>query len=386
MRGSLRLGTIAGIGIEIHFSWFIIFGLVAMSLALDWFPGTVPGLAVSSYWIAGATASLLLFGSVLVHELAHSLVAKARGMPVKSITLFVFGGVSSIEREPNRPGIEFQMAFVGPLSSAILGAIAWVIALAIGSSSRLLAAVFNYLAIVNILLAVFNLLPGLPLDGGRVLRAIVWKVSGSLHTATAWASRTGQFLAYLFIAFGLLQFFSANPVNGLWLAFIGWFLLQAAEAERLQSERSVLFAGVSVAQVMNPPAAAPANISLQALVDEYILGAGLRLIFVTQQDQLAGIITLGDVRQVPREYWGNTPVGQVMTPLERLTVASPALPLNDALALMATSGFAQLPVVDDGRLVGVLSQDAIARFAQIRRSLGVATPERDVEPPLPKAS
>lgn len=387
MRGSLRLGAIAGISIEIHYSWFIIFGLVAMSLALDWFPSAVPGLTAPVYWLAGATASLLLFGSVLVHELAHSLVARARGLPVKSITLFVFGGVSSIEREPNSPGIEFQMAFVGPLASAIIGAVSWAVALVVGASSPLLSSVLEYLGVINLLLAAFNLLPGLPLDGGRVLRSIVWKLSGSLRTATRWAARAGQLFGYLFIFFGLLEFFAANPVGGLWFAFIGWFLLQAAEAERMQVERSVLFAGVTVSQVMSqPPVTAPANISLQALVDEYILGAGLRTVCVVRQEQLAGVITLGDVRHVPRAHWGEIPVGQVMTPIERLTVVSPALPLTDALTVMARSGFRQIPVVDDGRLVGILSQEAVARFAQIRQSLGVQAPGRETQPPLPKAS
>lgn len=231
MKGSWRVGRIAGIDIDVHPSWLLIYVLLTFSLATTWFPELARGVASWVYWVAGAVAGLLLFVAVLAHELAHALVARARGLPVSSITLFIFGGVSNIEREPGSAGAEFQMAFVGPLTSLLLGALALLLTAAVGRSAPLLSAILYYLGVANLLLGVFNLIPAFPLDGGRVLRAIVWRLSGSLETATRLAVRAGQVFSALFVLLGLWVMFRGDPVDGIWSIFVGVFLLQAGYGE-----------------------------------------------------------------------------------------------------------------------------------------------------------
>ena len=372
MPGTLRLGKIAGIDIYINFSWLIILVFLTVSLATGWFAQLYPHWSPPTYWIVSFIAALLLFVSVLLHELAHSLVARARGLSVKSIVLFIFGGVSNIEQEPGSPGIEFQMAFVGPLVSLLIGGLCFLLVIPLRRSQSPLEAILGYLAVTNILLGIFNLIPGFPLDGGRVLRSIVWKISGSLRTATRVAAVVGQIIAYLFILWGIFLFFGGDLLNGIWIGFVGWFLLSAAQSANSQAMLNSMFQGVTVGQVMSPtPVTVPANISLQRLVDEYFLPQGLRTALVVQGDYLAGLITLSDIRHVPREQWSQVPVGQVMILLERLHVVSPQQNLNDVLPLMAGRDVNQLPVVQDGRPVGILSRDAIVRFMEVRRSLGL---------------
>jgi Zn-dependent protease len=372
MPGSLRIGKIFGIDIYIHISWLIIIVLLTWSLAVGLFPVLYHGWSASTYWILGFIAAVLLFVSVLLHELAHSVVARARGLPVKNITLFIFGGVSNIEKEPGSPGVEFQVAVVGPLTSLLIGALAFLLLFLLGQNSSALAAILWYLGYANILLGIFNLIPGFPLDGGRVLRSIVWKINGNLRRATRIVTVVGEIIAYLFILAGIWLFFTGYVINGLWIGFIGWFLLSSAQSANSEVMLQSVFRGVTVGEVMNTaPTTVPANISLQKLVDEYFLPLGLRSALVTQVDQLAGLITLSDIRHVPREEWGQVPVGHAMIPRERLHVVSPQQSLNDVLPLMAGRDINQLPVVQNERLIGVLSRDAIMRYLEIRRSLGL---------------
>ncbi len=387
MPGSLRISRIAGIDIYIHVSWLIILVLLTWSLAVGWFPVLYPGWSTATYWVISLISALFLFVSVLLHELAHSLVARSRGLPVKNITLFIFGGVSNIEQEPKSPGVEFQVAVVGPVVSLLIGLIAFLLDLPLRGSKSPLDAILAYLALTNVLLGIFNLIPGFPLDGGRVLRSIIWKITGSLRTATQAASIVGQVIAYLFIFWGIWQLFGSNFLNGIWIAFIGWFLLSAAQSANSQVMLQSMFRGVTVGDVMSTnPLTVPANISLQRLVDEYFLPHGLRSALVMQAEQLAGLITLSDIRHVPREQWGQVPVGHAMISLERLHVVSPQQSLNDVLPLMAGRDVNQLPVVQDGRLVGILSRDAIVRFLEVRRGLGLDTAEGYVRQRLPDAA
>jgi Zn-dependent protease/CBS domain-containing protein len=370
MPGSLRIGRIAGINIFIHVSWLIILVLLTWSLAIGWFAALYPGWPRFTYWIVSLLAALLLFVSVLLHELAHSLVARRRGLPVKNITLFIFGGVSNIEQEPASAGIEFQMSLVGPLTSLLIGGISFVLLLLIGRGNSPLAAILGYLAAANVLLGLFNLLPGFPLDGGRVLRSIIWKITGSLSTATRVAILVGQVVAYLIVLGGIWLFIVGSLFSGIWIGFLGWFLLSGAQSAHTQLMLDTMFKGVSVGQTMNSnPVTVPANISLQKLVDEFLLPHGWRGAFVMQTDQLVGLITLCDVRHTPREQWGQTPVGHVMTPVERLHVVSPQQKIREVVPLMVAQDINQLAVVQDGRLVGVLSRDDIMRSLEIRQSL-----------------
>src|SRR6266487_2279820 len=387
MPGSLRIGKIAGIDVYIHVSWIIILVLLTVSLAIGWFPQLYPGQSTATYWIVSLIAALLLFVSVLLHELAHSLVARRRGLPVKNITLFIFGGVSNIEQEPKDPGIEFQVAVVGPLTSLLIGAVCFLLQLPLRGSNSPLEGILFYLAVTNVLLGIFNLIPGFPLDGGRVLHSIIWKITGNMRQATRTATLVGQIIAYLFILGGIWLFFTGYILDGIWIGFIGWFLLSAAQSANSQVNLQSALRGVTVGEVMNPtPPTVPANISLQQLIDEYFLLHGLRFALVMQADRLAGLITLSDIRHVPREQWGYIPVGQVMIPVERLHVVSPQQSLNDVLPLMAGRDVNQLPVVQNGIPVGILSRDAIVQYLEVRRGLGVNTPKSDAQNQFRKAA
>jgi Zn-dependent protease len=387
MPGTFRIGKIAGIDIDIHVSWIIILVLLTVSLATGWFPQLYPGWSTTTYWLIAFLSSLLLFVSVLVHELAHSLVARRRGLPVKNITLFIFGGVSNIEREPPSPGIEFQMAFVGPLSSIVIGVVCFLLQLPLRASNSPLAGILFYLAVTNVLLGVFNLVPGFPLDGGRVLHSIVWRLSGNMRQATRVASLTGQVIAYLFILIGIWLFFGGDILDGIWLGFIGWFLLSAAQSANAQGMLTSVLRDVTVGEIMHPkPATVPADISLQQLVDAYFLPGGLRYALVMQADHLVGLMTLSDIRHIPRDRWGQVPVSTAMIPLARLHVVTPQQSLSDVLPLMAGRDVNQLPVLENGALVGVVSRDAIVQYLEVQRSLGAEDAQSDAHNQLRRAA
>ncbi|GCE50892.1 Zn-dependent protease [Thermosporothrix hazakensis] len=377
MPGSFRIGTIAGLTLYIHFSWFIILFLLTFSLAFGWFPALYPGQSIISYLFLGLIASLLLFVSVVLHEMAHSLVARSRGLPVRNIVLFIFGGVSNIQEEPHSPGTEFLMAVVGPLVSLIIGAICYGLFYLFRGAHSPFVPMLAYLGLANILLGVFNLLPGFPLDGGRVLRSIVWKATGSAYRATQIATRVGAFIAYLFILVGIwIFFFSRDPFNGIWLGFIGWFLLTAAHASRSQATLDTLVQGATVGEFMKKdPITVPANISLRRLIDEYILPQGLRSAPVMQADRFVGLITLKDIQRVPRDDWERIPVGLVMKPVEQLHTVTPQHGIKDALPLMSRQDVNQLPVLENGQLVGMLTRDAVIRSLEIRQQLGLERSE-----------
>lgn len=385
MSGSIHVGTIAGISIDINWSWLIILVLLTVSLATGWFPQIYHGWSAGAYWAAGLIAAILLFVSVLVHELAHSLVANARGVPVKSITLFIFGGVSNIEREPASAGTEFFIAIVGPLTSLVIGVIAFFLGAALLPVSAFLAAILSYLGVANLLLGVFNLIPGFPLDGGRVLRSIIWGITGSLKTATRWASGVGEAVAVLFILFGLFElFFLGDLLGGIWIAFIGWFLWQAARTANTQVMLQSMLKGVTVADVMNrSPATVPGDVTLRQLVDDYVLAHGIRSAMVVENGQLRGLITLADLRRVPQDRWGQELVAQAMVPVQRLHSVTPGQSLNDVLPLMAQNDVNQLPVVANGQIVGVVSRDRVMRYIELRRELGSRGPSGPAQTPTP---
>ena len=369
---SLTLGRIAGIELNIHVSWLLIVVLLTTSLATSYFPAVAPGRAPGVYWLVGLGATLLLFLSVLLHELGHALVARARGLPVSSITLFIFGGVSNLEEEPRSPGEEFVVAVIGPVISLALGGLVLAALALLGrGSDALVRTLLLYLGATNVVLGVFNLLPGFPLDGGRVLRSLLWKVTGSLRTATHWAARVGQGLAFLLIALGVWQFLVGSVLGGLWTGFIGWFLLSASRSTDAQVMVDALLRGVTVAQVMVPaPPAVDATQSLQSLVDTYMWGRGAQTALVEQAGQVVGVITLDNVRGVPREQWPAVSVGQVAVPLDQIPSVSPHDPLSTVLPLLAGHQANQPVVISHGRIVGVLMRDAVMRLVEVRQGLG----------------
>lgn len=370
MDNSIILGSIRGIQIGINYTWLIVFVLVAASLALVFFPQVVPGLGVLAYWALGGAASLLLFGSVLVHELAHSFVAQRFGIQVKSITLFIFGGVSNIQGEPKTPRDEAIMAGAGPLTSIGIGIVLLGLWFATLGLNPALSATLGYLYLINFLLAGFNLIPGFPLDGGRVFRALVWSMTGSLERATRIAAWVGRAIGYLFIFGGLFIIFAGDIISGLWLAFIGWFLSSAAEQSYAQVATQARLQGVKVSQMMNPhPTVVGPDVSLQELVDDYILKRNVRAFPVVQEGNVIGLVTLTDVRRVPRDQWVSTRVRQVMTTEEQLRTAQPRDSLDKVLRELSEQDVNQLPVVEGHHLVGLLSRSQVIRFIQLRDEL-----------------
>jgi Zn-dependent protease/CBS domain-containing protein len=366
MPGSIRLGKLAGIDIYVHTSWFIILVLLTWSLASGWFPQFFSGWSPSTYWLMAFISALLLFFCVLVHELAHSLVARAYRQAVKGITLFVFGGIAQIDQEASRPGEDFLVAVAGPLASFLLAGLAFLLLLLLGPSSTPTVAILDYLTTSNILLGIFNLIPGFPLDGGRIFRSIIWKATGNFQKATRIAAFVGQGCGFLFILLGIVAFFTGGSFNGLWIAFIGWFLLSAAQSANTQVRTQSALRGVTVGQVMNrQPVTVPANISLQKLVDDYMLPAGIRAAPVIQGDSLSGLITLSDIGRVERERWASTPVGHAMRSAEDVAVASPGQALYEALQEMVSRDINQLPVMQNSHLVGLLNRESIVRYLQL---------------------
>jgi Zn-dependent protease/CBS domain-containing protein len=373
VESSFTVARIRGIPIGVHYTWAIAVVMITWSLAAGYFPSSYPGWSRQTYWIVGAAAALLLFLSVLFHELCHSFVAQARGLAVKSITLFIFGGVSNIAQESEDPQDEFLIAVVGPLSSLALAGVIWLALQTVPNDTSPLSALLFYLAMVNLMLAVFNILPGFPLDGGRVLRAILWGATGNMVRGTTIATGVGQVMAYLFIAYGIWQIFIENDfLGGVWIGFIGWFLNSAAEATRRQVQVQEGFRGVKVASVMtpDPPVVSPA-LPVRELVDEYILRRGSRAIPVAQDGRIVGLVTLSDVKHLSESEWSRNSVGAIMTRPPLRTI-SPDAPVTRALERLVEDDVNQLLVVDkDGTLLGILTRGDVMRFLQMRGELGM---------------
>lgn len=365
LRG-IRIANLFGIEIAIDPSWLIIIVLVVLSIETQFrqlFQGTV---SPSVLWIAAIVEGLLFFGSVVVHELCHSLLARSRGVGVRSITLFLFGGVSELRSEPTRAADEFAIAAVGPLSSFVLAAIFWAISTALPAGS-FAGYFFHWLSFVNLLLACFNLLPGFPLDGGRVLRALVWKATGSLRRATRVATMTGSMIAYGLIVLGIYFFlFRGALFNGIWFAFIGWFLLNAAQASMADLRTKEVLSRHRVAQVIQTDCPqVPSSESVATFVDKYLLRTGERCFFVSDDGSLAGLITLRDVGSIPRTHWHETLIRDVMIPFSRIRHISAEDSLLTAMDVMSRNGINQVPVMEAGRFLGIVTRDGVLRAIAI---------------------
>jgi Zn-dependent protease/predicted transcriptional regulator len=382
--GALRLGKIFGIEIGIHFTWLIAFALISWSLAQGFFPAISPGNTVGVYWALGILAAMSLFASVLLHELAHSLVARAHKLNVSSITLFIFGGVSNLQEEPQSARTEFLMAVAGPLTSLIIGGILWAVSLSLGVGGNPFSLFFGsvsrygpgtafvyYLGSINILLGIFNLIPGFPLDGGRVLRAGIWRKTGNVVRATNIAATTGQVFGWLFIAYGVYQLLAGAFLGGLWIAFIGWFLNSAAESSRREATLSYQLRGIKVKDVMNPtPECVAPSASVESVVNENFIQHGRRAVPVCRDGALAGIVTLPDVKKLPSEKWRQTEVEVIMTSTPLHTVGKDD-DLSVAMKLLAQYGLNQVPVVEGERLIGLLNRADIIGYLQLTQELGM---------------
>jgi Zn-dependent protease len=374
MHAQIRLGRIAGISIGLHYSWFIIAFLITLSL-IGRFSAVMPKWSSATVWSAAIVTGLLFFVALLLHELAHSLLAKSRGLRVRAITLFALGGVSQIESEAPDAKSEFWIAIVGPLASLVIGIVCLLLARSTGwilnSEPRTpISAVLVWLGYINLMLAAFNLVPGYPLDGGRVLRALIWWNTHSIDRSTRIAARVGQVVAFLFIFLGLYQFFLGKNFGGLWLAFIGWFLLDASRSSYAQVEIIEGIRDRRVSDIMDHDfSAVEAHLSLQDFVHRYLLASGRRCFVVVQDNNLTGLITTKEVSGVERDRWPQTSVQSVMRPLSQLRTVMPDTPAIRALEIMSREDINQLPVVSDGQLVGLFSRSSVMGFLRNRAEL-----------------
>jgi len=373
MHGSIHLGKIAGISIDLHFTWFIIFAIVVFWIGAGVMSG-VPGIQPGVRWAWGVAVALVFFLSLLLHELAHSLVARRLGIGISGITLLIFGGVSRMTSEPQSAKDELKMAIAGPATSMILGAIFLSLSLAVSHSAKPMVHLgLFWLGLINLVLAGFNLLPGFPLDGGRVLRAIVWSTTGDLRHATYVGSMAGQGVAYLLMAFGVFALFTPKGfVNGLWFILIGWFLLDAARSGYQQQLLQSALSGVRIKDIMTTDVVTIApEATVQQAVDDYFLRLNYAAFPVADGHYLRGILTLAHVRQVPREQWADTRVGDVVEPLDQTRMMRPTDDAWDALAAMAGADQGRVLVVDGGELVGIISRTNIMRFLRTKMGLGM---------------
>jgi len=364
----IRLFSIWGIPIYLHVSWFIIFALITLSLAKQ-FTSLHPGWSQTQHYALGVITSVLFFASVVFHELSHSFVALRYKIPVKSITLFVFGGLAGIGREPDNARQEFNIAIAGPLSSLFLAGCFWLVAHFFHGDDMVVAAA-GWLAWINTLLAVFNLVPGFPLDGGRVLRGIAWGITGNFERATKIAANAGKAFAYVMILVGVWQMLNGNWVGGLWTAFIGWFLLSAAQESYAQVAIRSTLNGVRAADVMSQDVpTVTRDMSLEEYVHE-VLRTGVMTHIVIGAGKPVGLVSLQAARTVPRNEWATNSVQAVMLPIERIQWANPDEPALAVLERMQKEDIAQMPVAADGNIVGMISRDGILRVLQTRLQIG----------------
>ncbi len=367
MRGSINLGKIFGIPLRLHYTWFIIFTLVTISLVL-YFPGDYPIVERIAF---GILASILFFACIIIHELAHSVLAIRNNIPVKEITLFVFGGVSHITKEATRPNTELLIAVVGPLVSLAMGGIFYGLSILLAQAQQtLIASLMQWLAIINVVLALFNLIPGFPLDGGRVFRAIVWRKTGNYFRATYIATNVGQGIAYAFMVGGLAIILVTHLwFNGLWLIFIGWFLHNAARASYQQVLLRDSLSGLTVRHVTDYGCPlAPPELSLRELAQSYILPTGRTSFPVAREATLEGMVTLRDIKKIPQNRWDTTTVRDIMTPANKLKIAYPN---QDILSLLQQmEGTDHIPVVEEGKFIGIVDREDLNRFLRIRIALG----------------
>jgi Zn-dependent protease/CBS domain-containing protein len=373
----LRIGKIGGVTISVDYSWFVIFflfvlllgGLMLPQMLGVYFPKIAPHIVPFWYWVFSVITTLLFFASVLTHEMSHAMVARRRGIPINNITLFIFGGVAQMEDEPGTPRDEFQMAIAGPLASLGIAAIFFALAvIAARLSSPLFVVSFVYLSFINAALAVFNLVPAFPLDGGRVFRAALWGWTGSLRRSTQIAAVGGQIFGWLLIAFGVLSLFNiihGGAFNGIWFAFIGWFLVSAARSSYQQVLLRETLSHVPISDVMNNQVeAVPADISVDHLVTEYFLRESASALPVERNGQLLGMVSVEDVRALPRERWSSTLVAEITPAMADEQVVHPGDDAWDAANRMSRTNRDRVLVTSDGHVDGVVTRATIARWLQ----------------------
>jgi Zn-dependent protease len=362
-RSDINVGSLLGISIRVDYSWFFIFLLYTWSLAWSYFPAVFPEWSLAQSIVAGLITSLLFFASVLAHELGHSVIAQKHGIPVNSVTLFIFGGLARITREPDSPGVEFKIAIAGPLTSIALGIFFWLLCLLPSPQFDGVIEIASWLGWTNLVLAAFNLLPGYPLDGGRVLKAIIWKISGDSARSTVWVASIGKAVAFLMILCGIILMFTGFWINGMWLAFIGWFLSSAASGSTRQLSLQKELQQHHVIELMKTDyVKIPAYISIEDMYNEYIKPNRKSYMVVTSGNDTLGLVNMHLLRNIDRPYWSIKTVSEVTTPLNKLRFLSPEDDLITALKIFQEEESDQLPVVKDNEIIGIISYHDLANF------------------------
>jgi Zn-dependent protease len=368
MNGSIRVGSLFGIPFYVHPSWFLVLGLVTFTYGGE-LAALFPGLGVGLPWLLGLVAALLLFSSVLAHELGHSFVAKSQGIQVRSITLFLFGGLASLEKESETPAQAFWVAIAGPAVSLLIFGLFTAIGIGTGISGPL-AAMVSLIAYINLILALFNLIPGLPLDGGNILKSLVWKITGNPYKGVVFASRVGQVLGWIGIGVGLLSILGISPIGSVWTLLIGWFLLQnagrSAQSASIQDMLTTLKAEDAVTP--NSPIVS-ADLSLREFVNNYIIGkeTSSKFLVTNEEGRLLGALIIDDLKNVPTSEWPAIKVSELMQSVDLSTIVQSDQSLLDVVVLLEKEQLTQLPVVrENGVLVGLLEKTAIIRLLEQR--------------------
>ncbi len=390
MSETFSLGRIAGIRVGVNWSLLVVFWLIAWGLATGVYPGEHPGRTEGVYWLAAVVTAFLFYGALLAHELAHAVMAHRQGIPVEGITLWLFGGVTRMKGDAASPGGALRVAAVGPVVSLAAAVMFGLLAVALDGlgAPELVGTMAGWLARINLILAVFNLMPAAPLDGGRILQAVLWRRSGDRLGASTTAARAGRGFGYLLIGLGLLEFSAGIGVGGLWFVFLGWFLLMAARAEQLGAEARVQLEGVRVADVMTrDPVVAPGWITVAAFLDEYVLRHRFSAFPIQTFDgKLGGLVTLNRVKGVPPDRRAAVRVSDVACGFDDVAVARSDEMLLDLVGRMSGCGDGRALVIDDGRLVGIVSPTDVARALGIG-ALGGGRPAAALRPrPTSRAS
>lgn len=373
MARGIKLFKVLGIQISIDWTWFIVFVLFSWSLSAGYFPFKHPGFASGVYLTMGVVSAFLLFACVLIHELFHSLTSNRLGLEVREITLFIFGGVAELTKEPEDPATEFKIAVAGPLASGVLALVFSVLSVIFTAGAfPVINAIISYLALINIVLLVFNMIPGFPLDGGRVLRAAWWARTGDIDRATRVASLIGKGFAIFLILSGFLQMFTGNFTGGLWSVLIGVFVQQAAESGYRQVVIKRALNGLKVKDIMSKDVVTvPEEKRISEAVDDYFIKYHHATFPVTSNSHVSGLLTLNQVRNIDKNEWASKSVGEVMEPLKPTDTLSPDDDAMDALQKMASeNNSGRFPVLDkNGALVGILSRTDIMKLLEMRAGL-----------------
>jgi Zn-dependent protease/CBS domain-containing protein len=369
---SIPLFRLAGFQVGVDWSWLILAVLITWTLSVGVFPYYYPDLAPAMYWSMGVIAALGLFASIILHELGHALVARRHGLPIRRITLFIFGGVAEMEAEPERPAVEFWVAIAGPIASFLVGLVCWLLlqgAAAAGAGVRVVG-VLAYLASINIILAVFNLVPAFPLDGGRILRSALWAWKGSLRWATRISSAIGGGFGIALILLGVYRVVIGDFIGGMWWFLIGLFVRFAAQASYQQVLMRESLRGVPVRRIMTAdPVAAPPTVSVAELIDDYVYRHHHTMFPVVEDGRLVGCVSMHDIKRLPRERWSSTPVSAIMQPCSAATAIDPDMDAMEVLSLMSRTKNTRLLVTDGERLVGVVTLRDLLAFLSVKLDL-----------------